>query len=80
MLRQIAFEEPLTLRQANSAVPVELETIVLKAMAKEPESRYARRRLWRTTYGAFSTTSRFTPAGQPCWTAPGNGPGGTGRL
>jgi eukaryotic-like serine/threonine-protein kinase len=42
LLRQIAFEEPLALRQADSAIPVELETIVLKAMAKEPEGRYAR--------------------------------------
>jgi serine/threonine protein kinase/Tfp pilus assembly protein PilF len=41
LLRQIAFEEPRPPRRINPAVPVELETIVLKAMAKEPEGRYA---------------------------------------
>src|SRR5207244_2977417 len=37
LLRQIAFEDPRALRQVNPSVPRELETIVLKAMAKEPE-------------------------------------------
>jgi WD40 repeat protein/serine/threonine protein kinase len=41
VLRQIAFEEPRPPRHLNSAVPAELETIVLKAMAKNPEERYA---------------------------------------
>jgi serine/threonine protein kinase len=41
ILRRIAFEETPGLRRHNPAVPRELETIVLKAMAKEPEGRYA---------------------------------------
>jgi serine/threonine protein kinase/Flp pilus assembly protein TadD len=41
LLRQIACEEPSLPRRLNPAVPVELETIVLKAMAKLPEERYA---------------------------------------
>ena len=41
VLRQIAFEEPRAPRRLNRAVPVELETIVLKAMGKNPEERYA---------------------------------------
>jgi WD40 repeat protein len=41
LLRQIAFEEPRLPSQLNKAVPAELETIVLKAMAKGPEERYA---------------------------------------
>ena len=41
ILRRIAFEETPGLRRHNPAVPCELETILLKAMAKEPESRYA---------------------------------------
>jgi serine/threonine-protein kinase len=41
LLRQIAQEEPRPPRQANKAVPAELETIVLKAMAKAPDERYA---------------------------------------
>src|SRR5205085_5778169 len=41
LLRQIAFEEPPPPRRHNPAVPRELETVVLKAMAKEPADRYA---------------------------------------
>jgi serine/threonine protein kinase/WD40 repeat protein len=40
LLRKIATEEPIPPRRLNPAVPVELETIVLKAMAKAPEERY----------------------------------------
>jgi WD40 repeat protein/serine/threonine protein kinase len=41
MLRQIAFEEPRRPRQLNRAIPQELETIVLKALEKNPAERYA---------------------------------------
>jgi serine/threonine protein kinase/Flp pilus assembly protein TadD len=41
VLRQIAFEEPRPPRRLNAEVPAELETIVLKAMAKSPDERYA---------------------------------------
>jgi WD40 repeat protein/serine/threonine protein kinase/predicted Zn-dependent protease len=41
LLRQIAFEEPPAPRRINKAIPQELETIVLKAMAKNPSERYA---------------------------------------
>src|SRR5207237_3546313 len=41
LLRQIAFEEPRTLRRLNRMVPPELETIVLKAMERRREDRYA---------------------------------------
>jgi tetratricopeptide (TPR) repeat protein len=41
ILRQIASDEPAPLRKLNSAVPLDLETIVQKAMAKEPSGRYA---------------------------------------
>ncbi len=40
LLRQIAFEDPRPLRRVNGSIPVELETIVLKAMAKNPVERY----------------------------------------
>jgi serine/threonine protein kinase len=41
LLRQIAEEDPIPPRHWNRAIPVDLETIVLKAMAKEPASRYS---------------------------------------
>jgi WD40 repeat protein/serine/threonine protein kinase len=40
VLRQIAFEEPKPPRRWNKLVPMELETIVLKAMEKSPADRY----------------------------------------
>ncbi len=41
VLRQIGFDEPTPHSRLNSSIPRELETIVLKAMAKEPAGRYA---------------------------------------
>src|SRR5439155_15866542 len=41
LLRQIAFDEPPPPRRVNTAVPADLETIVLRAMAKLPEERFA---------------------------------------
>ena len=40
LLRQIALDEPVSPRRLNPAVPRDLETIVLKAIAKDPASRY----------------------------------------
>ena len=40
LLRQIAQDEPMPPRKLDPAIPVDLETIVLKAMAKEPADRY----------------------------------------
>ena len=41
LLREIAFEEPQRPRQMNAAIPLELETIVLKAVEKNPAERYS---------------------------------------
>jgi len=40
LLRQIASEEPRPPRKLNKAIPADLETVVLKAMAKNPAERY----------------------------------------
>jgi hypothetical protein len=40
LMRQIAEEEPLPPRRIDPAVPLDLETIVFKAMAREPQARY----------------------------------------
>jgi eukaryotic-like serine/threonine-protein kinase len=41
ILRRIAFDEPRPPRRLDAGIPVDLETIVLKAMAKDPAGRYA---------------------------------------
>jgi serine/threonine protein kinase/Flp pilus assembly protein TadD len=41
LLRQVAFEEPRPPRRLNKPIPAELETIVLKAIEKNPAERYA---------------------------------------
>jgi serine/threonine protein kinase/Tfp pilus assembly protein PilF len=41
LLRQVAFEDPHRPRWLNRAVPEELETVILKALAKDPAERYA---------------------------------------
>jgi serine/threonine protein kinase/tetratricopeptide (TPR) repeat protein len=42
LLRQIAFEEPVYPRKLDRGIPAELETIMLKAMEKNPTHRYAK--------------------------------------
>jgi serine/threonine protein kinase/WD40 repeat protein len=41
LLRRIADEEPAAPRKLDRSIPADLETVVLKAMAKEPAERYA---------------------------------------
>jgi hypothetical protein len=41
VMRDIAEKDPIAPRRLNPALPVDLETILLKAMAKDPSSRYA---------------------------------------
>jgi tetratricopeptide (TPR) repeat protein len=41
VIQDIAFRDPAPPRRLNPALPVDLETVVLKAMAKDPAARYA---------------------------------------
>jgi serine/threonine protein kinase/Flp pilus assembly protein TadD len=41
LLRRVEAEEPVAPRRIDPALPRDLETIILKALAKEPERRYA---------------------------------------
>ncbi len=41
LMHQMAFDEPRRLRHFDRRIPPELETIVLKALAKDPADRYA---------------------------------------
>jgi serine/threonine protein kinase/WD40 repeat protein/tetratricopeptide (TPR) repeat protein len=41
VLRRLAFEEPVAPRKLDRSIPAELETVTLKALAKDPRERYA---------------------------------------
>jgi len=58
VLTQLALDDPRPPRRLNPAIPIDLETIVLKAMAKAPEERYATARALADDLGRFR-------AGQP---------------
>jgi serine/threonine protein kinase len=71
LLRRIEQDEPRRLRLLQPKIPVDLETVVLKAMAKEREQRYP-------TALDFADDLRRVLEGQPtmarpCWTGWGNG-------
>lgn len=53
LLKQISEQEPVRPRSLDRAIPRDLETIVLKAMAREPRDRY------RTAGGLADDLSRF---------------------
>jgi tetratricopeptide (TPR) repeat protein/serine/threonine protein kinase len=53
LLRQVAFEEPRPPRRLNRSIPAELETIVLKAMEKNPAERYGTARELADDLGRF---------------------------
>ena len=59
VLRRIAQEEPRPPRRLNPAIPAAFETIVLKAMAKEPARRYASAARMADDLSGSSTTGRF---------------------
>jgi serine/threonine protein kinase/streptogramin lyase len=66
LLQQIASSEPRQPRQVNACVPLDLETIVLKAIEKEPAARYATARdfaddLTRFTSSQPVAARRATP-------------------
>ena len=53
LLRQILHDEPPAPRSLRKSIPIELETIVLKALAKTPSERYATARELADDLGRF---------------------------
>jgi WD40 repeat protein len=58
LLHQVLHDEPKSPRSLNDRIPRDLETITLKAMAREPHRRYG-------TAAAFATDLRHWLAGEP---------------
>ncbi len=70
LLNQISRQEPQPPRQIDNSIPRDLETIVLKAMAEQPEDRYCSCARWLMTCGGFWKTNPFSPCAPRWWTAP----------
>jgi WD40 repeat protein/serine/threonine protein kinase/tetratricopeptide (TPR) repeat protein len=66
LLRQIAREEPVPPRRLNKAIPRELDSIVLKAMEKNPKERYASARELADDLERFLNDEPIR-ARQPTW-------------
>lgn len=61
ILRQVAFEEPTPPRSINRRIPVELQTILLAAMAKNPDRRYQTARALAEDLRRFSENTPICP-------------------
>src|SRR5580704_13214800 len=53
LLHQVIHDEPRSLRSLNDRIPRDLETICLKAMAKEPHRRYTTARDFADDLGRY---------------------------
>ncbi len=74
VLRRIAQEEPRPLRKLNRAIPAPLETIVLKAMAREPNLRYPTAAALRDDLARFLDGRPILGRPVPLWQHPSPGP------
>ncbi len=79
LLQQMAFDEPQPPRFWNRSVPRDLETIVLKALAKDVQNRYSLRAIWPTTCVISLRIVRSRPGAEPSGGAPEDGRGDAGR-
>jgi eukaryotic-like serine/threonine-protein kinase len=79
ILEKIAFAEPVAPRRLAPSVPRDLETIVLKALAKEPKARYATAREMAADLTGSSRTSPSGRGVRGTSGGPSSGSGGTGR-
>ena len=78
LIKQVTTEEPARLDRLNPEVPRDLETIVHKAIERDPAHRYADGRAsWRPTCSGSWTTSRSRPGGRRRSSGTCAGPGTT---
>jgi serine/threonine protein kinase len=79
LIEQVIHDPPLAPRKVDPRIPRDLETIVLKSIAKEPASGTRRQRPWRRTSKTTWRTSPSWRGGVVRWSGPGAGAGGTRR-
>ena len=80
LLHQVLHDEPRPPRQLNDRIPRDLETICLKAMAKEPARRYATaRRAGRRPAALAGRRADPRPGRSGRRSGPGGGPAATRR-
>ncbi len=72
-------KEPARPRTLDRTIDRDLETIVLKCLAKEPASATPRRRRWRMTCGGFRRARRCGRSRRRCGTCWGSKSAATGR-
>ena len=77
VLRKIAEEEPTSPRRLNPTIPRELETIILKAVNKEPQSRYATAGEMADDLRRFLDHKPIRASGRLSGIRPSNGAGAT---
>ena len=73
VLDQVLRDEPASPRRLNDRMPRDLETICLKAMAKEPDRRYQTAADMRDDLSAGWTASRSCAGPSPRWKEAGAG-------
>ncbi len=79
LLRKISQEEPRRPRAINPAVPRDLETIIIKAMAKDPSGRYATAQELADDLHRFLDDRPILARRPGAWNARCDGPVGTWR-
>ena len=77
LIRQILDGSPPPPRKFDPHVPRDLETIVLKATARDPNHRYVSAEAWPRTWNGSSTTGPCWPGGPRPWNAPPAGAAAT---
>ena len=67
LLKQIAFEDPVKLRKIDLAIPADLETVIHKSLAKNPDERYTTAEEFASDLQAFhrSPSDHGSPADAP---------------
>jgi serine/threonine protein kinase len=79
LIKQLEQDDPPPLRQVTNSIPAELETIVSKAMQKEPGARYATAQALADDLQRYLDDRPIVARRPSVWETSANGDGGTRR-